>query len=555
MSTTHYDVIIIGSGAGGGTLAYRLAPSGKKILLLERGDYVPREADNWNPRPVNVEGKYQTKEVWRDKDGKPLHPHTNYGVGGNTKFYGAALFRLRERDFGEIRHHGGISPAWPIDYTELEPYYTEAEQIYQVHGERGADPTEPPAAAPYPYPAVTHEPRMQQLADHFAGHGLRPFHVPLGVMLNESNPRRSKCIRCGTCDGFPCLVQAKSDAQVCCVDPALDYANVTLLTGAYVSRLETDGSGRQVTRVLVQREGRAETYSGDFVVVSCGAINSAALLLRSASDRHPNGLANGSGVVGRHYMGHVNSVLMAISRCPNPTVFQKTLGVNDFYFGSAEWDYPMGHISFVGKLDGVTLSAGAPKLAPGFTLDLMAQHSLDFWLTSEDLPDPDNRVTLDRDGNIVLSYTPNNGEGHKRLIAKLEHLMQEQSSCAVHGKGCHVGLFSRNLFIGQRIPLAGVAHQNGTIRFGRDPKTSALDPGCKAHEVDNLYVVDGSFFPSSAAVNPALTIMANALRVGDRIRERLGVRREHAGAGGSRRERTGAGGSGEADSKPDQIPA
>jgi choline dehydrogenase-like flavoprotein len=527
----HYDVIIIGTGAGGGTLAHRLAPSGKKILLLERGDYVPREPDNWNPRPVNVEGKYQTKEIWRDKDGKPLHPHTNYWVGGNTKFYGAALFRLRQQDFGEIRHHGGVSPAWPIAYDELEPYYAEAEQIYQVHGERGVDPTEPPASGPYPHPAVTHEPRIQQLADHFAGHGLHPFHVPLGVMLNESSPRRSKCIRCATCDGFPCLVQAKSDAQVCCVDPALDYANVTLVTGAYVSRLEADASGRQVTKVHVQRDGATESYSGDIVVVSCGAINSAALLLRSAGDKHPKGLANGSDVVGRHYMGHVNSVVMAVSKCPNPTVFQKTLGVNDFYFGSPEWEYPMGHISFVGKLDGVTLSAGAPKLAPGFTLELMAKHSLDFWLTSEDLPDPNNRVTLDRDGNIVLSYTPNNGEGHKRLIARLEHLMQQQSSCPVHGGSCHVGLFSRNLFIGQRIPLAGVAHQNGTIRFGRDPKTSALDPTCKAHELDNLYVVDGSFFPSSAAVNPALTIMANALRVGDRILERLGGgRREQAGA-------------------------
>jgi choline dehydrogenase-like flavoprotein len=519
---THYDVIVIGTGAGGGTLAYRLAPSGKKILLLERGDYVPREADNWNPRPVNVEGKYQAKESWRDKDGKPLHPHTNYGVGGNTKFYGAALFRLRERDFGEIRHHGGISPAWPIGYGELEPYYTEAEQIYQVHGERGEDPTEPEASGAYPHPAVSHEPRIKQLAEDFQRQGLKPFHVPLGVMLNESNPRRSKCIRCGTCDGFPCLVQAKSDAQVCCVDPALDYANVTLVTGAYVSRLETDSSGRRVSRVHVQRDGVAEIYTGDVVVVSCGAINSAALLLRSASDKHPNGLANGSDVVGRHYMGHINSVLMAISRCPNPTVFQKTLGVNDFYFGSKEWEHPMGHISFVGKLDGVTLSAGAPKLAPGFTLELMAKHSLDFWLTSEDLPDPNNRVTLNRDGEIVLSYTPNNGEGHKRLIAQLERLMQQQARCPVHGDACHVGLFSRNLFLGQRIPLAGVAHQNGTIRFGSDPKSSALDPTCKAHEVDNLYVVDGSFFPSSAAVNPGLTIMANALRVGDRILERLG---------------------------------
>jgi choline dehydrogenase-like flavoprotein len=319
-------------------------------------------------------------------------------------------------------------------------------------------------------------------------------------------------------------VNAKSDAHIVCVEPTLDFPNVTLLTNAYVSRLETSRSGREVTRVIVERGGEPEHYSADIVVSSCGAINSAALLLRSASDRHPRGLANGSDVVGRHYMGHINSVLMALSRCPNPTIFQKSLSVNDFYFGSPEWDRPMGHISFVGKLDGVTLSAGAPAIAPGWTLDLMGKHSLDFWLTSEDLPDPENRVTLDRDGRIVLSYTPNNGEGHRRLIAKLEQLMQQQSSCPVHGRECHQGLFSRNLFIGQRIPLAGVAHQNGTIRFGDDPATSALDRHCRTHEVDNLYVVDGSFFPSSGAVNPALTIMANALRVGDHILERLGAK-------------------------------
>ena len=523
MPGSHYDVIIIGTGAGGGTLAHRLAPTGKRILLLERGTYVPREPDNWNPRAVNVEGKYQTKEIWRDQEGRPLHPHTNYWVGGNTKFYGAALFRLRKEDFGELRHHGGVSPAWPIGYDELEPYYTEAERLYQVHGQRGADPTEPPASAPYPHPAVSHEPRIQQLAEDFAGHGLKPFPVPLGIMLNEADRRRSKCIRCATCDGFPCLVQAKSDAQVCAVDPALEHSNVTLLTDAYVARLETSGSGREVTAVHVRRDGADEVYSADIVVVSCGAINSAALLLRSANDKHPGGLANGSDVVGRHYMGHVNSVLMALSKCPNPTVFQKTLAVNDFYLGSKDWPYPMGHISFVGKLDGVTLSAGAPSIAPGWTLDLMGRHSLDFWLTSEDLPSPENRVTLDRDGNIVLSYTPNNGEGHKRLIATLERLMQSQRACPIHGRECHQGLFSRNLFIGQRIPLAGVAHQNGTIRFGHDPKTSVLDPNCKAHDLDNLYVVDGSFFPSSAAVNPALTIMANALRVGDHLMKRLGV--------------------------------
>jgi choline dehydrogenase-like flavoprotein len=517
----HYDVIIIGSGAGGGTLAHKLAPTGKKILILERGGYVPREKDNWSPRAVNLEGKYQTKEKWHDKDGKELHPHTSYYVGGNTKFYGAALFRLRKQDFGEIRHHGGVSPAWPISYNELEPYYTEAERIYHVHGNAGEDSTEPERSAAYPKPAVSHEPRIQQLSDDFARLGLRPFHTPLGVMLDEKDPRASRCIRCETCDGFPCLVYAKSDAQVCAVDPALQHSNVTLLTDAYVERLETDASGQQVGKLIVKHNGAREELSADIVVSSCGAINSAALLLRSASDQHPRGLANSSDVVGRHYMGHINSVLMALSKCPNPTIFQKSLSVNDFYFGAPDWNYPMGHISFVGKLDGETLKGGAPAVTPGWTLDLMAKHSLDFWLTSEDLPDPNNRVTVDANGGIVLSYTPNNEEGHKRLIAKLKELMQQQTQCKVHGHQCHEGLFARNLFVGQRIPLAGVAHQVGTVRFGNAPKTSALDRNCKAHDLDNLYVVDGSIFCSSGAVNPALTIMANALRVGQHLIERM----------------------------------
>ena len=519
----HYDVIIMGTGAGGGTLVYSLASTGKSILILERGDYVPREKANWDSRAVNVEGKYQTKEEWRDRNGKPLHPHTNYYVGGNTKFYGAALFRLRREDFGEIKHFGGISPAWPISYDELEPYYLEAERLYHVHGQRGEDPTEPAASGPYPHPAISHEPRIQALSDDFERLGLRPFHTPLGLQIDEKNPQSSKCIRCDTCDGYPCLIDGKSDAQTLCVDPALRFPNVSLLTNAYVERLETTASGREVSRVVVTRNGATENYSADVVVVSCGAINSAALLLRSANDKHPNGLANSSDIVGRHYMGHVNSVMLAVSKCPNPTLYQKTLAVNDFYLGSKEWNHPMGHFSFVAKLDGVALSAGAPAVAPGWTLDLLAKHALSFWLTSEDLPDPNNRVTLDRDGRIVLQYTPNNQEAHARLTSKLKELMGRQSKCDVHGHDCHQGLFARNLFLGDRIPLAGVAHQNGTIRFGADPKTSALDIHCKTHDVDNLYVVDGSFFPSSAAVNPALTIMANALRVGDHLKQRLGI--------------------------------
>jgi choline dehydrogenase-like flavoprotein len=517
--STHYDVIIIGTGAGGGTLAYRLAATGKRILLLERGGFVPREKENWETRAVAVEARYHTQETWRDKDGQALHPHTSYNVGGNTKFYGAALFRMRERDFGELTHHGGISPSWPVTYDEFEPYYLEAERLYQVHGERGVDPTDPWASGAYPYPAVSHEPRIQQLHDQFAGAGLRPFHVPLGVMLDERRAERSRCIRCNTCDGFPCLVGAKSDAHVVCVEPALAHRNVELLTQAKVERLETSASGREIRSVVVRHEGTEMRLTADVVVASCGAINSAALLLRSANDRHPQGLANGSGVVGRHYMGHTNSVLLAISATPNPTVFQKTLAVNYFYFGDRDFEFPMGHISFVGKLDATALSAGAPPFVPNLPLDVMAKHSLDFWLTSEDLPHPDNRVTLDRDGNIVLAYTPNNLEGHQRLIKRLESLLQRSGAWHV---------VPRHLFLGQRIPLAGVAHQNGTIRFGSDPRTSALDAHCRAHEVDNLYVVDGSFFPSSSAVNPALTIMANALRVGDHLIERLGATREEA---------------------------
>jgi choline dehydrogenase-like flavoprotein len=317
-------------------------------------------------------------------------------------------------------------------------------------------------------------------------------------------------------------VNAKSDAQVCCVDPALARGNVTLLTNAYVTRLETSATGRAVSAVHVVRDGVPETYTSDVVVSSCGAINSAALLLRSASEKHPNGLANGSGQVGRNYMCHLNSVMLAISKCANPTIFQKTLALNDFYWGDGDWRHPMGHISFVGKTDAHVLAAGAPKLTPGWTLDLMAKHSLDFWLTSEDLPSADNRVTVDADGTTRLAYTPNNEEGHQRLQARLKDLMS-RGTCDVHGAQCFQGLERLNAYVGKRIPLAGVAHQNGTIRFGHDPRSSALDAQCKAHDLDNLYVVDGSFFPSSSAVNPALTIMANALRVADHLGERLGV--------------------------------
>ncbi len=509
----HYDIIIIGTGAGGGTLAHRLAPSGKRILLLERGDYLRREPDNWDSRAVFVRNKYKAKEEWYDKDGKTFHPGQHYYVGGQTKFYGAILFRLRERDFGEVRHHGGISPAWPLSYEDFEPYYTEAERLYLVHGERGEDPTEPPASRPYSYPAVSHEPRIQKLHDDLVRTGHKPFHLPVGVNLDESDPERSPCVRCTRLDGFPCLVDAKADAHVLCIRPALEHPNVTLRTNSRVVRLETDERGGHITGVIVDQHGERQKYSADIVVVSCGAINSALLLLRSANDQHPSGLANSSDVIGRHYMAHINSALIAISKEPNPTRFQKTLGVNDYYWGADDFDFPLGHIQMLGKTDGQMLRAGAPVPTPGFVLDYVASRAVDFWLTTEDLPNPENRVTLDGSGRVHIHYTNRNLEGHRRLLRKLKGLLTHLDM--------HERLIPNQLIRDERIPIAGVAHQCGTVRFGTDPVDSALDVNCKAHDLDNLYVVDASFFPSASAVNPALTVMANALRVGDHLLERL----------------------------------
>ncbi len=513
MQQNQYDVIIIGSGAGGGTLAYRLAPSGKRVLILERGGFLSREKENWDSREVFVKGRYNNAENWLDGNGKEFQPGQHYFVGGNTKFYGAVLLRMRREDFGELQHHGGVSPAWPLGYDDFEPYYTQAEQLYQVHGERGVDPTEPAASGPLPYPPVSNEPRIQELADDLRRIGHTPFPLPVGIMLNEAQRHLSPCIRCGTCDGFPCMVNAKADAQVVCVEPALKQGNVTLLTYAKVTSLETGSDGRSVTGVVVERDGQQETYSADVVVVSCGAVNSAALLLRSAGDRHPNGLANSSDAVGRHYMAHNNSAMLALSRHPNPTVFQKTIGVNDYYFGSDDWRYPLGHIQMLGKSSADMLRESAPRLIPGRALEKMAGHSLDFWLTSEDLPLPENRVTINSTGQVVLQYTENNVEGHRRLINKLGGILKEI--------GCENHLFPCSVYMSKKIPLAGVAHQNGTLRFGTNPQSSVLDQNCKAHDLDNLYVVDAGFFPSSSAVNPTLTIVANALRVGDHLLERL----------------------------------
>ena len=515
--TDQYDVIIIGSGAGGGTLAHRLAPSGKRILLLERGDFLPREPQNWDAEAVFVDNRYVSPDTWYDKDGRSFQPQVHYFVGGSTKFYGAALYRLRERDFADVKHYDGLSPAWPITYDEMERYYAQAETLYQVHGARGEDPTEPPASSPYPFPPVSHEPRIQRLFDDLRAVGLHPFHAPSGIMLDEAHPEQSACIRCATCDGFPCLVNAKSDADVIAVRPALRHDNVTLVRGATVRRLLTDPSGNAVESVVADVDGSTEHFRGTLVVLSAGAVNSAKILLASANDRHPRGLANGSDQVGRNYMFHNSRAFLAISEERNDTRFQKTLGLNDFYFGDDEFDFPMGNLQMVGKSSAPMYRGEKPletKLAPTFALKDVAEHAVDFWLSAEDLPSPDNRVTLNADGDVVLSYTANNQEPMEQLYRRVKKHLSHLGMKPHH-------LIPRDVYMKNDIPLAGCAHQAGTVRFGTDPATSVLDASCKAHELDNLYVVDTSFFPSISAVNPALTAMANALRVGDRLLERL----------------------------------
>ncbi len=510
---TQFDIIIIGTGAGGGTLVHALKNSGKKILVMERGTYLPREKENWDSIAVFHHDRYHTKEVWKTNEDKDFHPQTGYWVGGNTKVYGAALFRLREKNFEGVAHPDGSTPEWPLKYKDLEPYYTEAEKLYNVHGQSGEDPTEPYRSSEYPNPPVSHEQRIQEIHDELKAKGYSPFRLPIGVKLNEGDKLNSPCIRCDTCDGFPCMIHAKADSDINCVRPSLSSdANITLMTEMKATKLITDASGRVIISVEAERGAEKFSFTADIFVVAAGAINSAVLLLKSANEKHPDGLANSSAMVGRNLMKHNNAAMLAISTKPNPTKFQKTLAVNDFYWGDAAFKFPMGHVQLMGKSNKDQLSPDAPFFTPGLVLDEMASHSVDWWFTGEDLPMPENRVTIKND-QIYLQYTETNQQGFTRLKDKWESVLKEVDNVS--------HFVPHSLYLKKNIPLEGLAHQCGTCRFGIDPKNSVLDINCKTHDTDNLYVVDGSFFPSSGAVNPSLTIIANALRVGEHLLERM----------------------------------
>ena len=517
----HYEAIIIGTGAGGGTLALQLASAGKQILILERGPFLPQEKPNWSTTDVFLENRYHTKDVWIDKEGKNLHPQQAYFVGGQTKVYGAAMFRLRAEDFGELRHYDGISPAWPITYADMEPFYTQAEQLFEVHGHlnpdlTSQDPTEPYHSAPYPYPALPDETRMAEIHASVQKLGYHPFPVPLGLKRNSTDPLQSKCIRCDTCDGYPCLVHAKSDSDINCIRKIMHLPNVKLVTGAKVTKLITNGSGNSVTGVEVSLEGDGtDTFSGDLIAVCCGAINSAALLLQSATEKHTAGLANSSGQVGRNFMFHAADAILSLSLQPNHDSYMKTWGTNDFYLRdpNGEYEFPMGSIQPIGSFHREMMKGDAPPLTPMFVLEGMSNHAVPWWLMTEDLPMAENCVQVhsgpDGAPQIQLSYTPNNTHSFDRLKARWVEVLKQ----AGHAEGS----MPFHAYFKKRIPLEGVGHQNGTCRMGTDPRNSVLDVNCKAHDVDNLYVVDASFFPSCGAVNPSLTIIANALRVADHL--------------------------------------
>ena len=489
------DVVIIGSGMGGSTFAHALRESGLDIVIVERGDFLPREIQNWSTESVFAEGRYRNAEQWLDESNQAFSPGVFYYVGGNTKFYGAMLPRFREEDFGEIQHAEGVSPAWPISYAELEPWYAEAEKLYRVHGQTGIDPSEPWRSGPFPQPALKHDPALIPLEQSMRRSGLKPFVMPAAVDYGDGGD----CVLCSTCDGYPCLVDAKADAEVSALRPALRSGTVRLMTRTTIKQLITGTDGRTVNEARGLIDGREVTLRAKRFVLACGAVNSAALLFKSANDQHPEGLGNSSGQLGRNYMVHNSTFMLAVDpRRKNKVIFQKTLAINDWYSAGPHNSFPLGNVQMLGKIREPMITSMRPWL-PKFASRYITDHSVDLYLTSEDLPTQENRVTYDKQRDAIkVHWTPNNLKAHEGLVSKTSKVMREAGYPVI---------------LKARMGIATNSHQCGTAVMGTDPATSVLDVNCKLHDLNNVWVVDSSFFPSSAAVNPALTIAANALRV------------------------------------------
>ncbi len=491
------DIVIIGSGMGGGTLAAALAPSGRKIVILERGRKLADSTEARDDRSIFQRGFFRPKEEWFTPEAEAFNPGNYYYVGGNSKFYGAVLIRYRAEDFAPLRHLGGTTPGWPVTYEEFEPWYQAAEELYNVRGDASQDPTEPHHSGRYPHPPVPDEPAIARVRARLAKAGVTPASLPLGVDIERWLERAAT-----PWDAFPDTTGAKMDAESVGISRALRHPNVSLFTGAQVTRLVAGADGR-ITGVEYDVQGERKSMAAPLVVLSAGAVNSSVLLLRSADGAFPGGLANRSDQVGRNFMNHNSSAVLAVHPLwRNDAVYQKTLTVNDWYLTGGPDGAPLGNVQLLGKISGRILSATSP--IPGPVAGWIARHAVDFYAMSEDLPDPQSRVTVQGE-RIILDWRRSNWEAHELLVGKLKALLRRAGFPVVLSRP-----FDR------RTP----SHQCGTTRMGSDPRSSVVDTFCRSHDHANLFVVDAGFLPTSAAVNPALTIAAQALRVADHIQKK-----------------------------------
>ena len=482
---------------GGATTAAGLAGSGARILILERGERLRDTPETRDARAIFQRGFYRPDETWFAPDGQGFNPGNYYCVGGNTKFYGAVLTRYRKQDFAEMEFAGGgLSPGWPIEYDDLEPWYGKAERLYRVRGAAGEDPTEPAHSTAYPFPPVPDEPAIARVRQRLARAGMRPFSLPLGVDIEAWLARAPT-----PWDAFPDCGTGKMDAETCGLAAALADPDISIETGAEVLRLET-GAGNRIASVVYRKSGDELKLSPRTVVLAAGAVHSAALLLKSADGNNPGGLGNRSDQVGRNFMNHNASALLAIDpRERNDSVYQKTLGINDFYLDDGRGGGPLGNIQLLGRVTGPVLKASI-RWSPEWALNAMSSRTVDWYLMSEDLPRPESRISV-RDGRIVLDWRRSNLAPHRKLAERAREVFRSAGYPIVL-----IRPFDR------RTP----SHQCGTVRMGDDPASSALDTMCRSWDHPNLFVIDASFLPTSAAVNPALTIAAQALRSAHHIR-------------------------------------
>ncbi|TCU09283.1 choline dehydrogenase-like flavoprotein [Rhizobium sullae] len=493
------DIVIIGSGIGGATVAAALAPSGADILILEAGGHIEDRPENRDQRAIFQRGHFRPKESWYEMDGKPFNPGNYYNVGGNSKFFGAVMVRYRREDFSEMRHLEGISPAWPFAYEELEPWYSRAEHLYQVRGQLGEDPTEPEHSRNYAFPPVPDEPPIALVRERMKRNGLHPYSLPLGIDIERWLTKAKT-----PWDAHPNSFDGKMDAETIGLALALQHPNVRLQTGSQVTRLQTAADGKRIETVHYRKDGAEETVFPKLVILSAGAVQSAVLLLRSADDRHPKGLANSSDQVGRNFMNHNSSAVIAVSPgFRNTSIYQKTFGFNDYYLSDGEGGPPLGNVQLLGRVSGAILKANMPSV-PEWMLNRLSAHAIDFYAMSEDIPHPESRIMVDGD-RILLQWVRTNWPAHLMLVKKLKQALRAAGFPLVLSRP-----------FDKRTP----SHQCGTIKIGNDPAEAPLDIWCRAYDHPNLFVVDASYLPTSAAVNPALTVAAQALRVGEHIMQK-----------------------------------